>query len=226
MVLCDIIVAPYETVIAFTFALQNLSIQIKRTMPPRPTIPHRPLLLKFTDSLTGRPVSLSFRADRNLLSRAEFRAEFKRALELIKAEARFFAQRSPPGCKRRRQEALPPLGSISAQYSPCGRVRVMFRCVPFACQRLATAPGGMYVIFRTRWRWAQLMMEHVTRGRVKKVQVLLQRRASCVVLCAALGKPVLACAACLTRAAGNARWSSGMLLCMAATSSSALSLCS
>jgi hypothetical protein len=190
-------------------------------MPPRPTIPPRPLFLKFTDRLTGRPVSLSFRADGKLLSHAEFRAEFKRALELIKAEARFFAQRSPPGCKRRRQAALPPLGSIFAQYSPCGRVRLMFRCVAFVCQRLTTTPAGMYVISRMMWRWAELVMERVTRGRVKKVQVRLQRRACC-----ALVVPVLACAVCLTRAAANAGWSSGMLLCMAAAASSALSLCS
>ena len=34
------------------------------------------------------------------------------------------------------------------------------------------------------WSWAEVMMERVTRGRVKKVQVRLQRRACCDVRCA------------------------------------------
>jgi hypothetical protein len=182
-------------------------------MPPRPTIPPRPLFFKFTDRLTGRPVSLSLRSDGKLLSRAEFRAEFQRALELIKAEVRFFAQRSSPGCKRRRQQALPSLCSIFAQYSPCGRVRLMFRCVAFACQRLATAPVGVYVISRTTWRWAEAVMERVSRGRVKKLQVRLQRRACSAVRCtfgasacvrSAFGAS--ACVRCLPDARCSERW--------------------
>jgi hypothetical protein len=49
-------------------------------------------------------------------------------------------------------------------------------------------------------------MERVTRGRVKKVQVRLQRRggACCAVLRACRGTvPVLACAVCLTLDAAN-----------------------
>ena len=52
----------------------------------------------------------------------------------------------------------------------------MFPCVAFACQRLATAPTDMHMSFMS-WSWAEMVMERVTRGRVKKVQVLLQRRA-------------------------------------------------
>ena len=106
-----------------------------------------------------------------------------------------FAQRL-----HRRQQALPPLGCVVAECSPCGRVRLMLPCVAFACQRLATAPAGTHMAYMS-WSWAEMVMERVTRGRVKRVQVRLR-----VVLCAALVVPVLACAVCLTRAAGNGGW--------------------
>jgi hypothetical protein len=157
-------------------------------------------VLSFTDRFTGRPVSVALVADGKLLSPAQLRAQIKRVLKLIKAEAWLFAQQSPR-CKHLRQEALPPLGSIFAEYAPCVRVRLMFPCVAFTCQRLATAPADMHMSYMS-WSWAELVMEHVTRGRVKRVQVLLQRRACCA-MCAALVLPVLACAVCLTRAAGN-----------------------
>ncbi len=94
-----------------------------------------------------------------------------RPLPLIRAEAQFFAQRSLLS-KHRRQAALPPLASIFAEYPPCVRMRRMFRCVAFACQRLTTAPADMHMAYRT-WSWAGMVMERVTRGRVKKVQVQL-----------------------------------------------------
>ena len=55
-------------------------------------------------------------------------------------------------------------------------VYVPQRCVAFACQRLATAPADMHMAHMS-WSWAEMVMERVTRGRVKKVQVRLQRRA-------------------------------------------------
>ena len=113
-----------------------------------------------------------------------------RPLELIKRHKCFFAH-------QRRQQALPPLGSVVAECFPCGRVRFMLPCVAFACQRLATAPADMRMAHMS-WSWAEVVMERVTRGRVKKVQVRLQRRACCAVRCAA--------AVCLTRAAGNGGW--------------------
>ncbi len=136
--------------------------------------------LSFTDSLTGRPVSLALGG--HLLSPAQLRAKIKRPLDLIKAEARFFAQRSPR-YKHRRQAALPPISSIFAEYPPCVPVRFMFRCAAFACQRLATAPADMRMA-NMSWSWAEVVMERVTWGRVKKVQVRLQRRACCDVRCA------------------------------------------
>ena len=145
--------------------------------------------LVFTDSLTGRPVSLALGG--LLLSPAQLRAQIKRPLELIKAEARFFAQRLPR-CKHRRQEALPLLGPIFAEYPPCVPVRLMLPCVAFACQRLVTAPADMYMAHMS-WSWAEMVMERVTRGRVKKVQVLLQRRACCAVRCACRASACVRC---------------------------------
>jgi hypothetical protein len=168
-------------------------------------------------------VSLVLVADDKLLSPAELRAEIMRPLELIKSEARFFAQWSPR-CKNLRQEALPPLDySIFAECPPCVQLRRMSRCVAIACQRLATAPAGMHVAFKS-WGWAELVMERVTWGRARNVQVRLQRRAYRAVRCAC---PASACAPyvfdvnTLTRAAANAGWVSGMLLRIAAAASSA-----
>ncbi len=127
-------------------------------------------------------MSLALVADGKLLSPAQLRAQILRPLELIKSEAQFFAQRSPR-CKHRRQAALPLLGSIFAEYRTCLRVRRMFRCVAFACQRLATAPANMHFAFTSRG-WAEVVMERLTRGRMMRVQVRLQRRACCDVRCA------------------------------------------
>ena len=59
----------------------------------------------------------------------------------------------------------------------------MLLFVAIACQRLAIAPADTHMAHMS-WRWAEMVMERVTRGRVKKVQVLLQRRACCAVRCA------------------------------------------
>jgi hypothetical protein len=93
----------------------------------------------------------------------------------------------------RRQQALPPLGCVVAECSPCGRVRLMLCCVAFACQRLATAPADTHMAHMS-WSWAEMVMERVTRGRVKKVQVLLQRCACCDVRCACQASACLRCA--------------------------------
>ena len=43
------------------------------------------------------------------------------------------------------------------------------------------------------WGWAGLVMERVMRGRVKKVQVRLQRRACCAVRCACRASACVRC---------------------------------
>jgi hypothetical protein len=94
--------------------------------------------------------------------------------------AAFFFERQSPGTKRHREEPPPPLGHMSAKFSPCVPVRIMCGCVLTACRRLVTAPADVRVIWKIRMgRCAAWIMERVTRGRVKKVQVLLQRRACC-----------------------------------------------
>ena len=86
-----------------------------------------------------------------------------------------------------------PTGYMLTQFSPCVPVRVMCGCVATACRRLATAPAGVHVMYRTTGRWAGWIMERVTRGRVKKVQVLLQRRACCAVRCACRASACVRC---------------------------------
>ena len=108
--------------------------------------------------------------------------QMKRPLELVKAAVWFFAGHLP-GIKRCRGEGPAPLGHMSAKFSPCVPVRVMCGCVATACRRMTTAPAGMYVISKTTGRWARWIMERVTVGRVKKVQVRQQRRKCCTVRC-------------------------------------------
>ena len=168
-------------------------------------------VLSFPHRLNGRTVSLALVAGGKLQSPAQLRAQIKRPHELIKAEARLFAQRSPR-CKHRRQAALPPLASYLEECAPCVAVRLMLPCVVTACQRLATAPADMHMAHMS-WSWAELVMERVTRGRVKKVQVRLQRRACscCAVRCACRAS---ACVRCVFDACCRKRWL--VLRCVAA----------
>ena len=149
--------------------------------------------LAFTDRLTGRRVSLALVADGGKLQLPKkLRAHIMRVLKLMQAAAWFFTLQSP-GMKRHREEPPPPLDCMLTEFSPCVPVRVMCGCVATACRRLATAPAGMYVIYRTTGRWAAWIMERVTRGRVKKVQVRLQRRACCAVRCACRASACVRC---------------------------------
>jgi hypothetical protein len=68
----------------------------------------------------------------------------------------------------------------------------MLPCAVFACQRLATAPADMHMA-RMSWSWAEVVMERVTRGRVRRVQVRLQWRACCAVRCACRASDCLRC---------------------------------
>ncbi len=157
--------------------------------------------LSFTDGLTETPVSLALVADGNVLSPAQLRAQIMRVLKLIKRQKLFFGH-------HRRQQALPPLGCVVDECSPCGRVRLMLPCVAFACQRLATAPAGMA---NMPCSWAELVMDSVTRGRVKKVQVQLQQHACCAVRCACRAS---ACVRCVFDACCRKLWL--VLRCVAA----------
>jgi hypothetical protein len=144
-----------------------------------------PNVLSFPDCLYGGTVFLTLVPDGILQSPKQLLAPIMDPLKLIKRQKRFFAH-------HRRQQAPPPLGSIFAECSPCGRVRLMLSCVAFACQRLVTAPADTHMAHMS-WSWAEMAMEHVTRGRVKKVQVLLQRRACCAVRCACRANACVRC---------------------------------
>ncbi len=158
--------------------------------------------LSFPDCLNGRTVFLALVPDGKLPSPKELRAQIMRVLELMQAAAWFFALQSP-GMKWHHEEPPPPLHYMLTEFSPCVPVRVMCGCVATACRRLATAPAGVHVMYRTTGRWAAWIMERVTRGRVKKVQVLLQRRACCAVRCACRAS---ACVRCVFDACCRKRW--------------------
>ena len=64
----------------------------------------------------------------------------------------------------------------SAPHAPLRGVRV-------PANGHCACPADMHMAHMSR-SWAEVVMERVTRGRVKKVQVLLQRRACCAVRCA------------------------------------------
>jgi hypothetical protein len=158
--------------------------------------------LSVSDHLTGRRVSIALVADGKLLSPQELRAQIKHPLELMQAAAWFFAQQLP-GMKRHREAPPPPLGYMLANFFPCVPVRVMCGCVATACRRLTTAPAGMHVIYRTTGRWAGRIMERVWRGRVKRVQVRLQRRVCCAVRRACRSSD---CVRCVFDACCRKRW--------------------
>ncbi len=174
--------------------------------PPKPSL--NAITLSVTDHLVGRRAALSLGTDHNPLTPQQLRAYIERPLKLVEAAVWFASQRSQG--KRRREEPPLPVGYVIAEYSPATRVRVMFGCATAACQRLSTSLGEVFVPSwapesRSARRCAELMMERVTRGYVRKVEVRWQRRACCDVnrasvrfLCM-ITQPV-----CLTRAAANA----------------------
>ena len=127
-------------------------------------------VLSFRDRRTGRRVTvlLALVAGGKLQLPKELRAQIKRPLKLMQAEAWLFAQQSP-GMKRQREASLLPLGHMLTEFSPCVLVRLMLGCVATACRRLAITPAG---VNRTTGRClAAWIMDHVTRGRVRRVQV-------------------------------------------------------
>ena len=131
--------------------------------------------LSWTNHFIGKPVSLALGADGMPLSPVEQREQIMHPLDLVNAVPWFFALYSPgTGSKRRRQEPLPPLGFTFAEYPPSVPLRIMFGCVAFLCPRLAAAPRDMGVSAALSWRWAERVIDRVTRGHVRRVQVRVQ----------------------------------------------------
>jgi hypothetical protein len=142
------------------------------------------IVLSFIDRLTGRHMSLALVADGKLQSRDQLYADIMHPLELMQAAAWFSARESSGVQNQHREEPPMPLSYMLTEFSPCVPVRVMCGCVATACHRLAAAPADMRVFYRTAGRVAGWIVDRVTRGRVRRVQVLLLRRAICAVLCA------------------------------------------
>ncbi len=159
-------------------------------------------VLSFPDCLTDRRVSLALDPDGNVLP-SDFYAHIMCPLQFFAFQKWFFAH-------HRRQQVLSPLGCVVVEFSSCGRVRLVLPCVAFACRRLATAPADMHMAHMS-WIWAAWIMERVMRGRVKKVQVRLQRRACCAVRCDCRAS---ACVSCAFDACCSKRWL--VLRCVAA----------
>jgi hypothetical protein len=158
-----------------------------------------PDVLAVPDCFNGGTVLFALVPDGILQSPKKLYDHVMHPLKLIKRQKRFLAH-------HRRQQALPPLGCVVAECSPCGRVRLMLCFVATACQRLVTAPADMHMTYIS-WSWAEVVMERVTRVRVRKVhlvlQVRLQRRACCAVRCAHRAS---ACVRCVFDACCSKRW--------------------
>ena len=101
-------------------------------------------------------------------------AQVTRPLQLMKAAAWFLGRRWPAaGRQRFQQQPLPPLDCVRDDCPARVASRAMFGWVATACGRLASAPGD-----GTTWRFAGWVVECVSRGRVRRVQVQPQRCAA------------------------------------------------
>jgi len=97
----------------------------------------------------------------------------------MRAAAWFLGWRWPAaGRQRLLQQPLPPLDCVRDGCAARVPARAMFGWVATACRRLASAPGDVLVSDRATWRVAGCVMERVSRGRVRRVQVQPQRRAA------------------------------------------------
>ena len=97
----------------------------------------------------------------------------------MRAAAWFLGWRWPAaGRQRLLQQPLPPLDCVRDGCAARVPARAMFGWVATACRRLASAPGDVLVSDRATWSVACCVMERVSRGRVRRVQVQPQRRAA------------------------------------------------
>ena len=131
-----------------------------------------PARISFTDHFAGTSVSLSHIP--LLPDEQAALAQVTRPLRLMRAAAWFVGRRWPAaGHQRLRQQPLPPIDCVRDGCPARVAARAMFGWVATACGRLASAPGD-----GTTWRLAGWVMECVSRGGVRRVQVQPQRRAA------------------------------------------------
>ena len=134
--------------------------------------PAAPAGILFTDHFAGTTESLSHIP--LLPDEQAALAQVARPLQLMRAAARFVGRRWPAtGRQRLRQQQLPPLDRVRNGCAARVPARAMFGWAATACGRLASAPGD-----GTTWRLAGWVMECVSGGGVRRVQVQPQRRAA------------------------------------------------
>jgi len=133
-----------------------------------------PALLSFTDHFAGTTESLPHINIPLLPDEQAALVQVTRPLQLMRAAAWFVGRRWPAaGRQRLPQQPLPPLDCVRDGCPARVAARAMFGWVATACGRLASAPGD-----GTTWRLAGWVMECVSRGGVRRVQVQPQRRAA------------------------------------------------
>jgi hypothetical protein len=133
-----------------------------------------PVRVSFRDHFAGTTESLPHINIPLLPDEQAALAQVTRPLQLMRAAAWFVGRRWPAaGRQRLRQQPLPPLDCVRDGCPACVPSRAMFGWVATACGRLASAPGD-----GTTWRLAGWVMECVSRGRVRRVQVQPQLRAA------------------------------------------------
>ena len=133
-----------------------------------------PARISFRDHFAGTTVTVSSPHIPWLPDEQAALAQVTRPLRLMRAAAWFLGRRWPAaGRQRLRQQPLPPLDCVRDGCPARVPARAMFGWVATACGRLASAPGD-----GTTWRLAGWVMECVSRGGVRRVQVQPQRRAA------------------------------------------------
>ena len=133
-----------------------------------------PVRISFRDHFAGTTVTLSLSHTPLLPDEQAALAQVTRPLQLMRAAAWFLGRRWPAaGRQRLRQQPLPPLDCVRNGCPARVPARAMFGFVATACRRLASALGD-----GTAWRLAGWVMEFVSGGRVRRVQVQPQRRAA------------------------------------------------
>ena len=134
--------------------------------------PAAPAGILFTDHFAGTTESLPHIP--LLPDEQAALVQVTRPLKLMRA-AKWFVGRRWPAAGRQRlpQQPLPPLDCVRDGCAARVPARAMFGWVATACRRLASAPGE-----GTTWRLAGWVMECVSGGRVRRVQVQPQRRAA------------------------------------------------
>ena len=134
--------------------------------------PAAPAGILFTDHFAGTTESLPHIP--LLPDEQAALVQVTRPLQLMRAAKWFVGRRWPAaGRQRLRQQPLPPLDCVRDGCAARVPARAMFGWVATACGRLASAPGD-----GTTWRLAGWVMECVSRGGVRRVQVQPQRRAA------------------------------------------------